>query len=208
MMLSQAAESRVRGYLFVLERSLRAFLPSDFTADAVREVESHIRERVLAVDPMPNERDALERILAELGSPTQVARAYSDELTVEEAVTTGRIIAVARSLLRVASTGIVAFVAALLLFTGYSVGVGFAIVAVLKPIFPNNTGLWLRNDVPASFGTMFPAPADAVLVGGYWVIPISLFVSLFVLLVTHRTARSWLRRWRGRFHRVELPAGR
>jgi len=45
-------------------------------------------------------------------------------------------------------------------------------------------------------------------VGGCWVIPISLLVSLVVLLVTHRTARSWLRRWRGRFQRVELPASR
>jgi uncharacterized membrane protein len=208
MTLSEAGESRVRGYLFVLERSLRTFLPRDFATDAVREVESHIRERLGAVEAMPNERDALERVLAELGSPMEVARGYSDEFTVEQAVTTGRVLAVARGLLRVARTGVVAFAAALGLFTGYSIGLGFALVAVLKPIFPNNTGLWIRDGVPVSFGTLFPAPTDAVPIGGYGVIPISLFLSLLILLVTHRAARRWLRRWRGRFQQLESPATR
>jgi hypothetical protein len=40
----------------------------EVTADAVREVESHIRERVTAAEAMPNERDALE--LSPLGEVT------------------------------------------------------------------------------------------------------------------------------------------
>ena len=46
MKISEVGESRVRGYLFVLERSLRTFLPREVVADAAREVESHIRERL------------------------------------------------------------------------------------------------------------------------------------------------------------------
>ena len=46
MKISEVGESRVRGYLFVLERSLRTFLPREVVADAAREVESHIRERI------------------------------------------------------------------------------------------------------------------------------------------------------------------
>lgn len=42
MNLSEAGESRIRGYLFMLESSLRTFLKRDVAADAVREVESHI----------------------------------------------------------------------------------------------------------------------------------------------------------------------
>jgi uncharacterized membrane protein len=203
MILSEPGESRVRGYLYVLERSLRTFLPREVVADAVREVESHIRDRVTAAEPMPNERDALERILAELGPPLQVARAYADELVVEEAVATGRLAAVARAVLRVAMTGVSAFFLSILLFIGYTVGVGFAVIALLKPIFPDNVGLWVRNGVPYSFGAVFPPPEDSVLVGGYLVIPVALLASAAVLLVTHRAARAWLQRWRGRFRVVD-----
>ena len=45
MTLTEVGESRINGYLFILERSLRSFLPRETAADAVREVESHIRER-------------------------------------------------------------------------------------------------------------------------------------------------------------------
>ena len=68
----------------------------------------------------------------------------------------------------------------------------------MKPIFPNNTGLWVRDGIPRSFGTMFPAPADAVPVGGYWIIPISLAIGLVILVATHRGARALVRRWRER----------
>ena len=45
MNLTTTGESRVNGYLFVLERSLKTFLPRDVARDAVREIESHLRER-------------------------------------------------------------------------------------------------------------------------------------------------------------------
>jgi uncharacterized membrane protein len=89
--LSETGESRINGYLFVLERSLRSFLPPEVVRDAVREIESHLRERVLSADGAPNEREALEKILAELGPPLRVAQAYSAERTIDEAVATGRI---------------------------------------------------------------------------------------------------------------------
>ena len=53
MHLSESGESRVNGYLFVLERSLKTFLPHDVVRDAVREIESHLRERIAAVDRAP-----------------------------------------------------------------------------------------------------------------------------------------------------------
>jgi hypothetical protein len=182
----------------VLERSLRTFLPRDVASDAVREVESHIRDRAAAVPPMPNERDALERILMELGPPLQVARAYSDELTIDEAVATGRVAAVARGIFRIATTGVAAFFVTIALFIGYTVGVGFAAIALLKPIFPENVGLWVRGGMPYAFGAQFPAPEQDRLIGGYWIIPVCIVASAIVLLLTHRAARAWLRSWRGR----------
>jgi len=72
MKLTDTGESRIRGYLYVLERSLRSFLPPAVAADAVREVESHIRDSVILAGDVPDERVALEGILERLGPPDPV----------------------------------------------------------------------------------------------------------------------------------------
>ena len=189
MTLSDTGESRVRGYLFLLERSLRATGSSRLAEDAVREVESHIRERVLESPGMPNEREALEAILTRLGSPATVARAYSLELIMEEAAVGGRVVAVLRSLFHAASTSVAHFFVALLIFDGYLIGLGFLSVAVLKPIFPNHVGLWVHDGI--SLGVQFPQPGVAP-IGGYWIIPICLVIGLAVLIFTHKLARRWV----------------
>jgi len=192
MTLSETGESRVRGYLYVLDHALRASAPAQLAADAVREVESHIRERVAESSGMPNEREALETILVRLGSPSTVARAYSLEMIMEEAAVGGRIVAVLRSLFHAAATGGRGFLIAMLLLLGYSSGAAFISVAVLKPIFPNNVGLWV--DQGFSLGGRFPAPDGVTPLGGYWVIPICLFIGLMLLILTHKLARRWVAR--------------
>src|SRR5437868_14276153 len=57
--LTETGESRINGYLLVLERSLKTWLPADTVLDVVREIDSHVRERVAASDGAPNERAAL-----------------------------------------------------------------------------------------------------------------------------------------------------
>jgi hypothetical protein len=198
MNLSQAGESRVNGYLFVLERSLKSFLPTDVVRDATREIESHVRERVLAHDGAPNEREALEKILAELGPPLRVAQAYSSERIVDEAVTTGRVVPIARALWHLAVTTLSGFFAALGLFAAYWAGVSFIIVAALKPFFPDNVGVHLtKNGWPIAIGAVWPAPVQPVR-GGYWIIPIFLVVGFGILVLTHRGARAFLGWWRRR----------
>src|SRR6184192_3473525 len=109
MVLSNVGESRVNGYLFVLERSLGAFLPRETVRDAVREIESHVRERIAGADAAPDERAALERILAELGPPLRVAQAYSAERTIEEAVTTGRLVPMMHAIWHLAVSTVAGF---------------------------------------------------------------------------------------------------
>ena len=199
MTLTDTGESRVRGYLYVLERSMRASVSSALAADAVREVESHIRERVAESTGMPNEREALETILNRLGSPATVARAYSLEMIMEEAAIGGRVTAVMRSLFHGAATGIAAFFTVLLLFTGYVSGLAFISIAVLKPIFPNNVGLWTHEGF--SLGGEFPAPEGLTPLGGYWIIPICLLIGLAILIGTHVAARRWIAGLRERLRR-------
>lgn len=201
MKLSERGEARIRGYLFILERSLKTFLPAADAADASREVESHIRERIEETEPVPDEKTALERVLDELGTPLSVARAYSLELSAEEAVATGRIAAVARSLLHMAALGLRGFLGALAIFVGYAIALGFLAIAVLKPIFPDNVGLFIVHGFPA-FGAQFPIPEGSGPYGGYAIVPISIAIGLAILVATHIGARrlieSWLRRRRER----------
>jgi uncharacterized membrane protein len=198
VILTETGESRINGYLFVLERSLKTFLPSDVVRDAVREIESHLRERLASADGSPNERAALEKILNDLGPPLRVAQAYSAERIIEEAVTTGRFVSIVRAIWHLAGTTASGFAAGLTLFIGYATGVAFLAVAALKPVFPENVGLWVVSGVPVALGAQFPAPSDAELRGGYWIMPIAAACGLGILVLTHRGARRFLGWWRTR----------
>jgi HAAS domain-containing protein len=202
--LSETGESRVNGYLFVLERSLLTFLPRETARDAVREIDSHLRDRIASAAPMPDERTAVEAILSELGSPLRVAQAYSLERTVDEAVVTGRVIAIVRAVWRVAMSGISGFFAGFGLLAGYSLGAVLVILGLMKPIFPDAIGFWVNDESPLKgFDLSWrmgvgPGVRHEHLVGGYWVMPICLIAGFALLFFSHRGARTFLAWWRRR----------
>lgn len=198
VLLSETGESRVNGYLFVLERSLGTFLPHEVMRDAVREIESHLRERIASAVAAPDERAAVERILAELGPPLRVAQAYSAERTIDEAVTTGRFVPMWRAMLHLAGTTISGFWFAVALLIGYTASFAFFALAILKPIFPANVGVQYVHGIPVGLGAHFPLTTGTELHGGYWVIPIALFCGTGIFVGTHRGARQFLAWWRGR----------
>jgi uncharacterized membrane protein len=198
MQLTETGESRVNGYLYVLERSLKTFLPRDVVRDAVREIESHLRERIAAADAAPGEREAIERILTELGPPLRVAQAYSAERTIEEAVATGRFVPVVRAIWHLAVSTVVGFFTALALLIGYFIGIASVAVGVIKPFFPENAGIQFAHGIPIGFAAQFPVQPTTDLRGGYWVIPLALGSGLGVLVITQRCARRYLAWWRGR----------
>jgi len=208
VILSETGESRINGYLFVLERSLKLALPRAVAEDAAREIESHLRERIAAVSAGADERAALETILAELGPPLRVAQAYSTERTIDEAVVTGRVGPILRAMWQVAVSSVFGFLAALGLIVGYLSGIGFLVIGIMKPIFPNNVGIWVVNgpgSMPSSLGVRFPA--EGVPAGGNWVILIGLVFGLGFLVLSHRGARRFLGWWRERGPlRRRLPA--
>jgi hypothetical protein len=207
MQLTSTGESRVNGYLFVLERSLKTFLPSDVVRDAVREIESHLHERIAHEPAQPDERAAVERILGELGPPLRVAQAYSAERVIEEAVVTGKIGSVLSALWRVTSRTMVGFWVALGVSVGYTVGGTLLFLAVMKPIFPENVGFWADNasSIPHDLGMRFPAPTRHHDVIGYWLIPLCLALGILVLRATHGCARRFLARWRERRALAQMP---
>ncbi len=197
MTLSETGEARIRGYLFVLGRSLRAVLPPAAAEDALREVESHIRERVEQAGQPADERGAVERVLGELGTPTRVAQAYSTEMTLDEAVASGRFLPVLRAVWHLATTSVFGFAWALFVFVGWCVGISFLLIASIKVIAPNHVGIFYVggeiNSIGANFGL---PPGTEVHVLGYWVIPVTLAIGLGTLVGTQRASRrvlAWLR---------------
>jgi uncharacterized membrane protein len=196
--LTDVGKSRINGYLFVLQRSLKTFLPPDTVRDAVREIESHLRERIASADGAPTEREAVEKILSDLGPPLRVAQAYSAERTLEEAVATGRLVPMLRALGHLAATTVIGFFTALALFIGYASAFGFLSIAVLKFIFPDNVGIQFVHGFPVALGAHFPVAPDTDLRGGYWVVPFAVVCGLGIFVGSHRGARKYLAWWRNR----------
>ena len=59
-------------------------------------------------------------------------------LTLEEAVTTGRFVPMLRALWHLATTSVFGFFWGVLVFVGWTMGISFLAVAIVKVIFPNN----------------------------------------------------------------------
>lgn len=201
MNLSEAGESRINGYLFLLDKSLRTFLRREVAADAVREVESHIRERVAETEAMPNERDALNRLLDQLGPPHRLARAYSTEMAVDEAVATGQLIATARAILALAFHTTEGFFVGLGLLIGYVLSVGFLLIAILKPIFPNNVGVFTVNGEFRGSGIEIDLPPGTVVSHGWWLALFGLVAGSLLFWLSRWGTRAYLARVR---HRRQL----
>lgn len=205
MKLTDIGESRIRGYLFVLDRSLRSFLPAEVAGDAVREVESHIRERLDQAEAPPDERTTVERVLAELGPPLRVAQAYSQEMTLDEAVVTGRFVPMMRAVWHAATTSVAGFLWAMFVFIGWVLGLSFLAVAVIKVILPNNVGVFTRNGAVEGAGAMLSLqPGTEAHPFGYWVIPVALALGLGILVGTHRASRRMLAWMRSRRNPVRI----
>lgn len=198
MKLSETGESRVRGYLFVLERSLRSFLQPAVAEDALREVESHIRERLeLEAGGVGDERAAVERVLADLGTPLRVAQAYSTEMTIDEAVASGRFLAVLRAVWHLGTTSVFGFFWAVFVFIGWTLGLSVMTLAPTKVLFPSNVGIFYKDGHIDAIGAIFGrAPGTEVHVFGYWIVPVALALGLAILFGTQRASRrvlGWLR---------------
>ena len=199
MKLGESGVARLRGYLFVLDRSLQSRLPRAAAREALREIGGHINARVAETDAAGDERLALERILAELGTPLRVAQAYSADKNLDVAVSTGRLIPILRSIANAAFATVFGFIAAVLLFTGYVTGAAFLVIGLAKPIFPDNVGFWRVNgalSIPTSLG--FKWDTAELPAGGNWVILIGVGVGLTFLVATHLGARAFLAWYRER----------
>lgn len=173
-------------YLQSLRSHLKS-LPAATREEIVLEIASHIQ------DALSQPGASLDAILARLGPPERVAAAYRDNFLLRRARRSFSPVVMAHAAVRLATKGIFGFLVFLCAMVGYSVGGSFVLLALMKPIFPHNTGLWIGPEV-FNMGFRFPPPGPpAHEVLGQTIIPVCLIAGAAIVVLTAGCIRLFLR---------------
>jgi hypothetical protein len=197
---SQEQELRIDNYLSKFRERLPAMSVAD-REEIVREISVHIRESAQEPD------SSVDEILHRLGPAESLASEYEHGLLIQHASRSISPLLILRATLELAKRGMEGFVVFLGVITGYALGGGLLLTAILKPIFPRQTGLWIGPGV-FNFGIHFPRFADPVHeVLGWWYIPAAFWLGSFFLWLTTYGIRRFLRRSKQRaplFNRSQM----
>jgi uncharacterized membrane protein len=193
-------EAQVNDYLGRLRASLIGMNVSE-REDIVEEIRMHIRER--SSDPS----SSVDIVLAGLGSPELLAEQYRTGMLVQKAGTSRSPILLLRAALRWATTGVEGFLVFVIAVIGYATGIAFLLLALLKPLFPQYTGLWVGpNEFNFSFrmgATMTNPPSPVHEVLGWWLIPVCLVAGSLSLALTTKLLQFLFRRFRWRVPKID-----
>jgi uncharacterized membrane protein len=183
-----ANETTMESYLTNLRLHLAPLTIAD-REEIVLEIAAHVR------DSAEESGATVEAILNRLGPAEALAAQYRDGLLITKASRSFSPVVLLRATLRVASKGFAGIVVFFLAIFGYAMGGGFVLMALLKPIFPANTGIWLDGDGHfISMGMQFPTPGSgAHVIPGLWYIPVALIAGSLTLLSTTWAIRNFLR---------------
>jgi uncharacterized membrane protein len=186
-------ELQVNDYLAQLRACLIGMTLAE-REDIVQEIQMHIRER--SSDP----QTSIEQILAGLGPADELAQQYRTGLLVQKARHSISPVPILRATLRWATTGVEGFIVFMIAITGYLMGGGFLLLALIKPFFPQYTGLWVGpGEFSFSFrlGATMTNPASPVHeILGWWLIPVCLVLGSLSLAATTKLIQFLLRRFR------------
>lgn len=179
-------DRQMESYLTSLRAHLGPMTLSE-REEILREIEAHIR------DAQEERHWSLEEVLTRLGKPEELAAQYRDGMLIRRASRSYSPVLLLRGALRLATrglSGIIVFFAGVI---GYAIGGGFVLSAFLKPVFPDHTGVWVRDGQLISSGTLLYPPAGAHEVLGYWYIVVMLILGSLLLLGTMYLIRATLR---------------
>ena len=186
-------DPRINDYLAQLRAALTGMTFSE-REDIVEEIHMHIRERV--ADPAIHVDD----VLGGLGSARELAGQYRTGVLVNRARTSISPLVILRAALRWATMGVEGFLVFVIALLGYALGGGFILLALVKPIFPANTGFWVGpgqfsfSFLPDSVLESYHPPLHDVL--GWWLIPICLIVGSVALAGTTKALQLLMGRFR------------
>ncbi len=190
------AEIQIDSYLAALRLHLGPLTIAE-REEIVREIAAHVR------DSAEESGASLDAVLARLGPAEELAAQYRDGLLIRQASRSISPLVLLRAALRLATKGIFGILVFFVAIFGYAMGGGMVATALLKPIFPEHTGVWFDGQGHfMSSGVLFPPPgSQAHEVLGIWYIPLALIVGSLTLLFTTWAIRTSLRvsqRWQSR----------
>jgi len=180
------ADQQMETYLSVLRAHLGPMTLNE-REEILREIAAHIR------DAQEEPGAKLDDVLARLGPPEKLAAQYRDGLLIRQASRSYSPVVLLRGTLRLATRGVSGMVVFFAGMFGYLIGGGCVLSAMLKPVFPQNTGVWMRDGHIVSSGTLLAIPAGAHEVLGNWYIVIMLVLGSLLLLGTMYLIRATLR---------------
>jgi uncharacterized membrane protein len=182
------SEMQIDSYLTALRTHLGQLTIAE-REEIVREINAHIRDS--AEEPGAS----VESVLSRLGPAEELAAQYRDGFLIRQASRSNSPVVLLRGTLRLATKGVFGILVFFLGLFGYMMGSGFFLTAVLKLIFPANTGMWIKNDSVFVFwgSSITPPGPPAHEVLGFWHIPLALFVGSLLLVLTTAAIRACLK---------------
>lgn len=177
-------QGQVDEYLAELREQL-AGLPVEDMEEILRELHGHIAERA-------KESGApIDQVLRQLGTAEEIGGLYRADVLVANARAGFSPATIIRATLRLATRTGLGFAAFLAGITGYALGSGLILCAILKPFLPAYVGLWIN---PHGFvlGAEIPQPHGQELLG-WWLVPYGLGVGVAFILGTTVFLRWMLR---------------
>jgi hypothetical protein len=189
-------DMQIEGYLTALRLHLGPLTIAE-REEIVREIGAHVR------DSAEESGASIESVLARLGPAEELATQYRDGLLIRKASRSISPVLLLRASVRLATKGVFGVLVFFVGLFGYSMGGGLVLTALLKPILPGHTGVWLDGSGHyMSSGVLCPPPgSSAHEVLGFWYIPLALAAGSLALLATTwaiRTSLKTSQHWQAR----------
>ncbi|MGJ5818609.1 DUF1700 domain-containing protein [Paludibaculum fermentans] len=184
--ISMTADTEGDRYLAELRMELTGMTLSE-REEIIDEIRAHIQERSLESGM------TLAQIVGKLGPSAELAHDYNNGILLRRASRSRSPWFLLGVTYRWAKTGIQGFGLFLLAFSGYGMAAAFFLCALLKPLFPEQTGLWIGpRGVNAGFRVGGVEGATEVL--GPWFIQVALLIGIGLMIGTTASVRALLPR--------------
>jgi len=158
--------------------------------EIVAEIRSHLAERVQELIAQGSPRP-VEAALTAMGDADALALQFTREVRQQQSSRSFAPWVLLRAAARIALTGVNGTLVFLIGVLGYGVGLGFTVVALLKPIMPSKVGFWVGPHI-----IVWGVPGShlgAQELAGQYFIPVSLVLAFLFASVTTLVLR-WLMR--------------
>jgi len=189
--MQNTTHAQVERYLLKLRSALGGLHDAE-KAEIISDIRNHIEER-LAELGAPDD-NAIGQVLTALGGAEALAVEFQRERLIAQAAFTVEPMLLLRATFQWALTAVSGVAAFVLLLFGYSIGLALVVCAALKPIMPQNIGLWV--DPPAfTLGYLNPMERHGHELLGWWILPVGYVGGVLLLVATTRLVR-WILRLR------------